>query len=44
MADKIDKKVRVSVDQRIEVDELGDLTLKGFHRAIPAFNVRALVD
>jgi adenylate cyclase len=39
----IDKKVRVSLDQRAEIEDIGDLTLKGFQRAVPAFNVLALL-
>jgi class 3 adenylate cyclase len=38
----VDKRVRVSLDALAEVDDIGELNLKGFHRAVPAFNVRAL--
>jgi class 3 adenylate cyclase len=38
----VDKKVRVSLDDLAEVDEIGELNLKGFHRAVVAFNIRAL--
>ena len=30
------------VEDLVEVEAIGDLTLKGFHRPTPAFNVRAL--
>jgi class 3 adenylate cyclase len=40
----VDKKVRVSLDQHADIEEIGELTLKGFHRGVPAFNVRAVHD
>jgi class 3 adenylate cyclase len=38
----VERKVMIAVDEIAESEELGPLTLKGFHRAVPAFNVRAL--
>jgi class 3 adenylate cyclase len=38
----IDPKVRTAVEAAAELEEIGELALKGFHRPIRAFNVRAL--
>jgi adenylate cyclase len=38
----VDPKVRTAVDAAAEFEEIGELTLKGFHRPIRAFNVCAL--
>ena len=38
----VERKVMIAVEEIAESEELGPLTLKGFHRAVPAFNVRAL--
>jgi adenylate cyclase len=38
----IDPKVRTAIEGAAEIEEIGELTLKGFHRPIRTFNVRAL--
>ena len=38
----VERKVMIAVEEIAESEELGPLTLKGFHRAVPAFNVRGL--
>ena len=38
----VDPKVRTAVENAADFEEIGELTLKGFHRPIRAFNVRAL--
>jgi adenylate cyclase len=38
----IDSRVQLAVESIVTADELGELELKGFHRPIRAFNVRAL--
>lgn len=38
----IDGKVRAAVDGIAEIEPVGELTLKGFHRPVPAFNVRSV--
>ena len=38
----ISKRVLAAVEDLLEVEPAGELTLKGFQRAVPAFNVRAL--
>ncbi len=38
----IDSRVQLAVESIVTTDELGEIELKGFHRPIRAFNVRAL--
>jgi class 3 adenylate cyclase len=38
----IDAKVRAAIESAADLEEVGELTLKGFHRPVRAFNVRAL--
>ena len=38
----IDRKVQLAVEAIAATEPFGDLDLKGFHRAVPAFNVREL--
>jgi class 3 adenylate cyclase len=38
----IDSRVQLAVESIVTADQLGELELKGFHRPIRAFNVRAL--
>jgi adenylate cyclase len=38
----VERKVMLAVEEIADSEELGPLTLKGFHRPVPAFNVRAL--
>jgi adenylate cyclase len=38
----VDQKVRVSIEEQVDFEEIGELTLKGFHRGVAAFNVRAV--
>lgn len=38
----IDGKVHVAIEAHIEAEPLGELPLKGFHRAVRAFNVRSV--
>jgi len=40
----VDRRVLVAVEALVDHEPCGNLTLKGFHRPIPAFNVRALRD
>jgi adenylate cyclase len=40
----VHQRVLGAVEALVEVDELGGLTLKGFSRPVPAFNVRRLKD
>jgi class 3 adenylate cyclase len=35
----ISPRALAKVEDRIEVESVGELTLKGFHRPIPAYNV-----
>jgi len=39
----IDGKVRTAVETRAEIEPVGELALKGFHRPVKAFNVRKLL-
>ena len=38
----VERKVMIAIEALAETEPLGPLTLKGFHRPVPAFNVRAL--
>ena len=38
----ISQRVLASVDEIVEVEPMGELTLKGFHRAVPAYRVLGL--
>jgi adenylate cyclase len=38
----VDRKVHAAIETVAELEEAGELTLKGLHRPVPAFNVRAL--
>ncbi|HWH79021.1 MAG TPA: adenylate/guanylate cyclase domain-containing protein, partial [Candidatus Binatus sp.] len=38
----ISQRLLASVDELIQVDAIGELTLKGFHRPVPAFSLLAL--
>lgn len=38
----ISQRVLASVDELVEVEPMGELTLKGFHRAVPAYRVLGL--
>jgi class 3 adenylate cyclase len=38
----ISQRVLASVDEMIEIEAMGELTLKGFHRAVPAYRVLGL--
>ena len=40
----VERKVLVAVEAMSETEALGALTLKGFHRPVPAFNIVALKD
>ncbi len=40
----ISQRVLASVDELVEVEPTGELTLKGFHRAVPAYRVLGLKD
>jgi len=40
----IDPKVRTAIDGTADVEDIGELSLKGFHRPVRTFNVRALRD
>lgn len=40
----ISPRVLAKVEERIEVESVGDLELKGFHRPVPAYNVLGLRD
>ena len=39
----VDRKVNAAVESVAVVEPLGELTLKGFHRPVSAFNIRALL-
>lgn len=36
----ISQRIGIAVEERVELEPLGELALKGFHHPIPAFNVR----
>jgi adenylate cyclase len=38
----VDRRVYAAVEALVEAEPTGELTLKGFHRPVPAFNIRAL--
>jgi class 3 adenylate cyclase/CheY-like chemotaxis protein len=38
----VDRKVHAAIEALAELEAAGELTLKGLHRPVPAFNVRAL--
>ncbi|HWH75834.1 MAG TPA: adenylate/guanylate cyclase domain-containing protein, partial [Candidatus Binatus sp.] len=38
----ISQRLLASVDELIQVETIGELTLKGFHRPVPAFSLLAL--
>jgi adenylate cyclase len=38
----VDRKVQSEIEAAADVEEIGELVLKGFHRPVRAFNVRAL--
>jgi adenylate cyclase len=38
----ISRRAYTAVEEIVEAEDLGDLTLKGFHAPVPAFNVRAV--
>jgi adenylate cyclase len=38
----VERKVLIAVEAMAETEELGPLTLKGFHRPVPAFNIKTL--
>jgi adenylate cyclase len=38
----IDRKVHAAIEAVADLEAAGELTLKGLHRPVPAFNVRAL--
>jgi class 3 adenylate cyclase/CheY-like chemotaxis protein len=38
----VDSKVQAAVEEATDLEVVGDLTLKGFHRPVRAYNVRAL--
>jgi len=38
----VDRKVQAAIEALAELEAAGELTLKGLHRPVPAFNVRAL--
>jgi adenylate cyclase len=38
----VDRRVYAAVEALVEAEATGELTLKGFHRPVPAFNIRAL--
>lgn len=38
----VDTKVRAAVEDLAELESIGEITLKGFHRPVPAFNVVAV--
>jgi adenylate cyclase len=40
----IDNKVQIAIDDVAELEDAGELTLKGFHRPVRAFNVVAIRD
>ena len=40
----VDRKVHAAIETLAELEPAGELTLKGLHRPVPAFNVRALRD
>ncbi|HXQ53552.1 MAG TPA: response regulator [Stellaceae bacterium] len=40
----VERKVLIAVESLAETEELGALTLKGFHRPVPAFNIVTLRD
>jgi len=40
----VERKVLIAVEALTETQELGPLTLKGFHRPVPAFNIVRLKD
>src|SRR5262245_14871637 len=35
-------RILAKIEAHIEIEDLGEFTLKGFHRAIPAYNVLSL--
>ena len=39
----VDSKVHSAIDELAETEPLGELSLKGFHRPVRTFNVRALL-
>ena len=40
----VESKVHAAIEANADLEPIGELTLKGFHRPIRAFNVRALRD
>jgi class 3 adenylate cyclase len=38
----VSQKVLAAVDEHVDAERVGELTLKGFHRPVPAFNVQRL--
>ena len=40
----VDSKVHAAIEEYVQVDEVGDLILKGFRRPVRAFNVNSTVD
>jgi len=40
----VDREAHDAIDMLAELEPAGALTLKGLHRPVPAFNVRALRD